>query len=218
MQPNNIAHCIEHTLLKPDATAADIEKLCHEALQWGFLAVCVNSCWLKLASSLLKKSKVKLVSTAGFPLGACSTIAKVFEVNSAVAHGANEVDFVINIGWLKGKDFGSLEEEFALLVQAAEGCPLKAILETSLLTEEEKKMACRMAVDNGIAFVKTSTGFAASGATVEDVQMMKSVVGNKAQVKASGGIRDLKTARKMLEAGATRLGTSAGVAILKAEG
>jgi deoxyribose-phosphate aldolase len=212
---NNIPNAIEHTLLKPNATASEIEKLCQEADKWGFYGVCVNGCWLKFASSLLKKSKVKLISTAGFPLGACSTITKAFEVNSAIAHGAHEVDFVLNIGWLKSNSLKLIEEEFQLLMQAAEDRPLKVILETCLLTDAEKKLVCRMAMDNGIAFVKTSTGFSTSGATVEDVKLMKSIVVDKAQVKASGGIRDADIAKQMLAAGATRLGTSAGVFIME---
>lgn len=215
MNPSKIASTIEHTFLKPTATAADIEQLCKEAQHWKFHGVCVNSVWIELAVNLLGNSNVKIISTAAFPLGASATPIKCREVEFALSRGAHEVDFVINIGWLKSGDLHALAAEFRDLVETASGKPLKVILETCFLTEQEKKIACQLAVGAGISFVKTSTGYGPTGATIDDVKLMKSLVGDKTLVKASGGIRDYETAQKMLQAGADRLGTSSGIAILQ---
>lgn len=214
MNKEQIASSLEHTLLKPAATAKDIEILCQEALTCRCLAVCVNSNWVQLAASLLNRTSCFVVSTASFPLGASATPVKAFEVDFALSQGALEVDFVLNIGWLKSQEYQKIMWEFAELVQIAEKHPLKVILETSLLTSEEKRIACQLAADSGIAFVKTSTGFGQSGATIEDIILMKETVLDKAQVKASGGIRDLKSAMEMLKAGAARIGTSSAPAII----
>lgn len=205
---------IEHTMLKPDATASDIAKLCHEAIKHHFYAICINSSWVGLAAEILDVSPVKIVSTAAFPLGACGTLVKCREIEYAISLGAHEVDFVLNIGWLKSGDLHLIAQEFRDIVEAASGTPLKVILETCLLNDQEKKIACQLAVGAGIAFVKTSTGFSLTGATIDDVRLMRQAVGKQAGVKASGGIRDLETALKMLDAGADRLGTSSGVSIV----
>lgn len=210
---NQIQHSIEHTYLKSDAMPSDIIRLCQEAVKHQFYAVCINSAWIGLANEYLDSSPVKIVSTAAFPLGACATVIKCREVEYAISLGAHEVDFVLNLGWLKSGDLHNVAKEFQSIIEAAAGTPLKVILETSLLTDEEKKIACQLAVGAGIAFVKTSTGFNTRGATLEDIKLMRHAVGNKAGIKASGGIRDRQTAMKMLEAGADRLGTSSGVEI-----
>lgn len=215
MLQSNIAGQIEHTLLSPDAVPKQIENLCKEAMEWKFYGVCVNSVWVELAADILMDTPVKIISTAGFPLGACATPIKCQEVEYALSRGVHEVDFVLNIGWLKSGDLHSLASEFRDLVDTASGKPLKVILETCLLNEQEKKIACQLAVGAGISFVKTSTGFSKAGATVQDVRLMRNTVGEKIGVKASGGIRDAKTALEMLSAGANRLGTSSGVAIVK---
>lgn len=215
MDKQRLAKAIDHTQLRPAATEADIRQLCSEALEWGFFSACVNTAWVPLAKKLLHGSPVKVVSVAGFPLGASSTAIKRYEIEQAVIMGADEVDFVQNTGLLKDRSLAKIRAEYKALVKAAEGRPLKVIIETSLLDEEEKILACRLACDAGIAFVKTSTGFLGGGATVEDVALMRKAVGNKAQVKASAGIRDAATAWSLLEAGADRLGTSASVAIMQ---
>lgn len=214
MDVNGVAHKIEHTLLKPDAIPSDIEKLCQEAIQNQFYGVCLNSVWIELASTLLAGTAVKIISTAGFPLGANATPVKCREIEFSLSRGAHEVDFVINLGWLKSNDLHSLAAEFNDLVETASGKPLKVILETSLLTDQEKKIACQLAVGAGISFVKTSTGFGPSGAAIEDIKLMRASVGSKLGVKASGGIRDAKTALEMINAGADRLGTSSSVQII----
>jgi deoxyribose-phosphate aldolase len=205
---------IDHTLLKADATASEIEKLCAEALDNLFFSVCVNGSWIRYVCNLLAGSKVKVVSVAGFPLGAMSIEAKRFETESAIHHGAQEIDIVLNIGRLKQRDDRYVQHELSEIVKAADGRPVKVILETCLLNTEEKARACRLAMESGAQFVKTSTGFGAAGATVADVKYLCECIGSKAGVKASGGIRDAKTALAMIEAGASRLGTSAGIAIL----
>ncbi|MBA3815404.1 MAG: deoxyribose-phosphate aldolase [Parachlamydiaceae bacterium] len=209
----NVQQAIEHTCLKPQATPSDIIQLCQEAIKYQFYAVCINSAWVNLANENLNSSSVKIVSTAAFPLGASATIVKCREVEYAISLGAHEVDFVLNIGWLKCGDLHNVAKEFQALVEVASGNPLKVILETSILTDQEKKIACQLAVGAGIAFVKTSTGFNTGGATVEDIKLMRHAVGKKAGIKASGGIRDLQTAKNLLEAGADRLGTSSGIVI-----
>ncbi|MBI3417787.1 MAG: deoxyribose-phosphate aldolase [Verrucomicrobia bacterium] len=206
---------IDHTLLKPDATAKDIINLCNEALAHGFHAVCVNGSRVLQAHARLEDSAVKIVAVAGFPLGASDTDAKRLEVESAIENGAQEIDVVLNIGRLKDGDHRYVLRELHDIVEAAEERPVKVILETSLLTREEKILACQLAVEAGAQFVKTSTGFAAGGATLDDVRLLRETVGEKFGVKASGGIRNTATALAMIEAGATRLGTSASVAIVE---
>lgn len=218
MKNYEIAKTIEHTLLKPEATTDDIKKLCLEAVDWNFYSVCIHSCRIKQAKDFLKGSPVKIVSVAGFPLGASSTVIKCHEVDDALTKGADEVDVVMNIGWMKERALKAIQEEFTQIVKTANTHPVKIIIETCLLSEEEKTLACHMAVAAGAAFVKTSTGFSKGGATVEDVKLLKSLIAGKVQVKASGGIRDIQTAMLMLAAGALRLGTSSGVAIMQNAG
>ena len=206
---------IDHTLLKPGATLNDIERLCAEAREYHFFGVCVNGSWVKSARRMLQGSEGKVVSVIGFPLGAMSSDAKRIETEFAVADGAQEIDIVLNIGRLKQGDGDYVLHEIEDAVKAAGGLPVKVIIESCLLSREEKIRACRLAVEGGARFVKTSTGFAAGGATVEDVTLMRETVGPDFGVKASGGIRDLATALAMIEAGASRLGTSASVAIIK---
>ena len=211
----SIARLIDHTLLKPEATFSDIRQLCEEALQYDFFSVCVNSAMVPFASEILKGSNVSVCSVVGFPLGACLTEAKAFETEAALRAGAAEVDMVISLGLLKASRTEDVRRDIQAVVTAAGTHVVKVILETHLLTEDEKRTACQLALDAGAAFVKTSTGFTGGGATVEDVTLMKRAVGQGAQVKASGGIRDLAKARAMVAAGASRLGTSSGVAILQ---
>jgi deoxyribose-phosphate aldolase len=213
----NLSSCIDHTLLKPDVVERDIKKLCEEACRHQFYGVCVNGCWIAAAHEILKGSQVKVVSVAGFPLGAMSQESKVAETGIAIRDGADEIDFVANIGRLKQGDREYLLREFKNEVRAAQGRPVKVIIETCLLSMEEKVLACRLAVDAGVHFVKTSTGFSGAGATVADVRLMREIVGPDIGVKASGGIRDLETAVAMMEAGASRLGTSASVAIIQGD-
>lgn len=207
---------IDHTLLKADANLSQVEKLCAEAREYEFFSVCVNSYFVKKAVELLKGSSVKVCTVVGFPLGASTMETKRFEAMKAVAEGAREIDMVINVSAIKSKDWQYVLDDMSSLSQVChqQGAFLKVILETALLTNEEKIEACKLAVKANVDFVKTSTGFSTGGATVEDVKLMRSLVGNLG-VKASGGIRDAETARKMIEAGATRLGTSASVEIVK---
>jgi deoxyribose-phosphate aldolase len=213
----NLAKSIDHTLLKPEARAADIEKLCREAVEHDFFSVCVNSSWVPLAASLVRGTGVAVAAVTGFPLGAMHTLAKAFETERAVADGATEIDTVLHVGRLKQGDDAYVLADLQAVVAAAGGRAVKVIFETCLLTDAEKQRACRISVDAGAAFVKTSTGFSSGGATLEDVRLMKQAVDGRCAVKASGGIRDRATALAMLEAGATRLGTSSGVAILAGE-
>lgn len=210
-----LAACIDHTLLKAEATARDIEKLCAEAQKHHFFAVCVHGSWVPLACRLLEGSKVRVVSVAGFPLGAMPIEAKCFEAGRAVDQGAEEIDFVLNIGRLKDGEDGYILDEIRGIVKAAQGRPVKAILECCLLDRDEKIRACLLAEEGGAHFVKTSTGFSRGGATAADVQLMRQTLGPEFGIKAAGGIRDARTALALLEAGATRLGTSAGVAVLE---
>lgn len=210
----NLAKTIDHTLLKPDAQAADIEKLCREAVEHGFFSVCVNSSWVPLAVSLVEGSGVAVAAVTGFPLGAMHTAAKAFETERAVADGATEIDTVLHVGRLKQGDDTYVLEDLKSVVTAAGGKGVKVIFETCLLTDEEKERACRISVEAGAAFVKTSTGFSTGGATLDDVRLMHKTVAGRCAVKASGGIRDRAAALAMIEAGASRLGTSAGIAIL----
>ncbi|MGB9662006.1 MAG: deoxyribose-phosphate aldolase [Moorellaceae bacterium] len=212
-----LASAIDHTLLRPTATPTDIEKLCKEAIAYRFASVCVNPCFVSLASRILKDTGIKTCTVIGFPLGANETDIKLKEAERALEQGASELDMVINIGMLKSQELNYVGQEIRKMVDIASAgqAIIKVIIETCLLTEEEKIAACKIAADNGAAFVKTSTGFNGPGATVEDVTLMRQVVGPKLGVKASGGIRDLRTAMLMLEAGATRLGTSSAVSIME---
>ena len=215
MTSRELAGYIDHTLLKPEATARDIEQLCAEARAHRFYAVCVNGSYIQLARHCLEDSDVKVAGTVGFPLGAVETDVKRFETEAAIDAGAHEIDVVMNIGWLKDRRDVQLIRELRDIVEAADERPVKVIIEAALLTHEEKVRACEIAVESGAKFVKTSTGFGKSGATVDDVKLLRKIVGPKFGVKASGGIRDATTALAMIEAGATRIGTSHGIAIVE---
>lgn len=209
------ASLIDHTLLKPEASEADIRKLCDEAAQFGFASVCVNPAWVKRASEYLRGTGVPVCTVIGFPLGATLPDVKAFEARRAIFNGAREVDMVINIGALKSGDDCAVEDDIRAVAQAAHenGVLLKVIIETALLTDEEKVRACLASKNAGADFVKTSTGFAKGGATVEDVSLMRRTVGSALGVKASGGVKGIDDARAMFEAGATRIGASVGVKI-----
>ncbi|WP_425305692.1 deoxyribose-phosphate aldolase [Domibacillus aminovorans] len=211
----DIAKTIDHTLLKADAKKEDIEKLCEEANRHGFASVCINPALVKQASELLRGSEVKVCTVIGFPLGATVTEVKAFETKIAIDHGATEVDMVINIGALKDGDFDAVEKDIRAVVASAQGKALvKVIIETSLLTDKEKKKACELAVSAGADYVKTSTGFSAGGATEADVTLMRQTVGPKIGVKASGGVRSQQDAMTMIKAGATRIGASSSISIV----
>lgn len=211
-----IEKLIDHTLLKPEATTEAIRKLCAEAREHGFMSVCVNSCHAKLVSKELEGSGVKTCCVVGFPLGAMGTRAKAYEAECAVKDGANEVDMVINVGAAKDGNWGLVEEDIKAVTEAAHrgGALIKVIIETCLLTDDEKVKACEAAMHAGADFVKTSTGFSTGGATEADVKLMRSVVVDRLGVKASGGIRTPEDAERMINAGASRLGTSNGVKLL----
>lgn len=211
---NTYSKLIDHTLLKQDAVRQDIEKLCEEAKQYNMKSVCVNPTWVQLAKEQLQDSDVLVCTVIGFPLGATTTEVKVFETKNAIQNGAEEIDMVINIGALKNMDYEFVYEDIEKVVEAAEGKTVKVIIETALLTEEEKVKACELSVEAGAQFVKTSTGFSTGGATVEDVMLMRRTVGKSVGVKASGGVRSLEDMKKMIEAGATRIGTSSGIQII----
>ena len=214
----SIASYIDHTLLKPDATGEQIDKLCAEAKEYGFASVCVNPYYVARCVKNLKGTDVKVCTVVGFPLGATTMETKVFETLQAVASGAQEIDMVMNVCAMKSGHTKAIEQEIQALAAAVEDkAILKVIIETCLLTDEEKTQACRIARRSGAHFVKTSTGFSTGGATVEDVALMKKAAGANVKVKASGGIRDYATAKAMIEAGADRIGASAGVAIVKEE-
>ena len=218
MNAENIPGIIDHTLLKPEATPDQITTLCEEAIQYEFASVCVNSVYVPLAARLLADSKVKVCTVVGFPLGAMLPNAKAHEAQLAIESGAEEIDMVLHIGALKARDLHALHQDIAavsLMAQAHEGVLCKVIIETALLDDEEKTIACQVAKEARADFVKTSTGFNGGGATVEDVRLMRSVVGPDVGVKASGGVRTLKDALAMVEAGANRIGASAGVSIAK---
>lgn len=205
---------IDHTLLKADATRKDIEKLCAEAKQYDFASVCVNTYWLPLCASELKDSDVSVCCVVGFPLGAMSTQAKAFETRQAVKDGADEIDMVINIGELKNGNDEAVLRDIEAVVQAAEGAVVKVILENCLLEKEEIVRACKLCMEAKADFVKTSTGFSTGGAVLEDVRLMKETVAGKCKVKAAGGIRSKADMDAMIEAGADRIGTSAGISLL----
>lgn len=212
----DIASFIDHTLLKPEATEAAITKVCNEAIEYNFKSVCVNTYYAALVSKLLKDSKVDTCCVVGFPLGASTTRAKVDETIDALKNGANEIDMVINIGAIKSGDWDTVKTDIEGVTNAAKGKALvKVILETCLLTEEEKVKACETAKMAKADFVKTSTGFNSGGATIEDIKLMRKVVGPDMGVKASGGVRDTETAKAMIAAGASRIGTSSGINIVK---
>ena len=206
---------IDHTILKATASSADVQKLCEEAIEHEFYSVCVNGCYVVDAKHLLQGTDVKVAAVVGFPLGAMTTAAKVFEAKEAVENGANEVDMVINVAKLKDGEFDYVENEIRQIKEAIGDNILKVIIETCYLTDEEKVKACELSLVAKADFVKTSTGFGTGGATYEDVKLMKSVVGDNAKVKASGGVRDKETAQKYVELGAERLGTSSGIDIVK---
>lgn len=211
-----IAKYIDHTLLKPEATKDQVEKLCAEAKQYNFASVCVNPTWVKLASELLEGTDVKVCTVIGFPLGANTPETKAFESVNAVTNGATEVDMVINIGALKSGNIELVQKDIEAVVNAVKGKALvKVIIETSLLTDEEKRTACELSVKAGADYVKTSTGFSTGGATVEDIKLMRETVGPDIGVKASGGVRTSEDAKAMIEAGATRIGASSGIAIVE---
>ena len=206
---------IDHTILKATASSSDIQKLCEEAIEHEFYSVCVNGCYVADAKHLLQGTDVKVAAVVGFPLGAMTTAAKVFEAKEAVENGASEIDMVINIAKLKDGEFEFVENEIRQIKEAIGDNVLKVIIETCYLTDEEKVKACELSLAAKADFVKTSTGFGTDGATYEDVKLMKSVVGDNAKVKASGGVRDKETAQKYVDLGAERLGTSSGIEIVK---
>ncbi len=212
---NNLASYIDHTILKANATKEEVIKICEEAKKYKFASVCVNSSRVKLCSKLLKDSNVKVCTVVGFPLGAMSTEAKVFETKQAVKDGATEIDMVINIGLLKDKDYNSVEKEIREIKKACKDNLLKVIIETCLLTDEEKVIACKLAKKANADYVKTSTGFSTGGATASDIKLMRETVGESMGVKASGGVRDKETAILMIENGATRIGASSSIKIVE---
>ncbi|MEA4884136.1 MAG: deoxyribose-phosphate aldolase [Clostridia bacterium] len=211
-----LAAMIDHTLLKPDATESQVKKLCEEALEYGFASVCVNPTNVAQCAAMLRGSRVKVCTVIGFPLGATTPTAKAVETRDAIANGAQEVDMVINVGAVKSGNYDLVKRDIQAVVDAAAGKAMtKVILETALLSDEEKVKACLIAKYAGADFVKTSTGFGPGGATVHDVELMRKTVGVSMGVKAAGGIRDTQTAQKMVAAGASRVGASASVSIVK---
>lgn len=210
----SIAKMIDHTMLKADASEKTILRYCREAKEYGFASICVNTCFVPLVAKELKGSGVKTCCVVGFPLGAMSTSAKAFEAKQAVADGAEEVDMVINIGAIKDARFDFVKKDIEAVVEASKPAIVKVIIETCLLTDEEKVKACELSVEAGAAFVKTSTGFSTGGATVADVKLMKETVGDRAKVKASGGIRTPEDAKALIEAGADRIGAGNGIVLL----
>jgi deoxyribose-phosphate aldolase len=214
---NNLAKYIDHTLLKQDANIEDIKELCSQAKKYDFFSVCVNSCYVKDAKEFLKGSEVKVCSVVGFPLGAMSTKAKAYEAKCAIEDGASEIDMVINVGWVKSDRFDLVKDDIKALRDTCKDITLKVILETALLNESEVRKVCEISKDLKADFVKTSTGFSTRGASLEDIKIMKSVVKDEVNIKASGGIRSYEKAKEMIEAGASRLGTSSGIAIINGE-
>jgi len=205
---------IDHTLLKPESTQAMIDELCAEAKEHDFASVCVNPFWVKRSAELLAGTDVKVCTVIGFPLGASTTTVKAAETRDAIGNGATEIDMVLNVGALKSGDLETVREDVTAVKAAAGDVLLKVILETGLLTDEEKVAACKLCVEAGADYVKTSTGFGPGGATVEDIALMRKTVGANVGVKASGGVRDSEAALAMIEAGASRIGTSSGVSIV----
>ena len=215
MRRRELASMIDHTLLAPSATTSEVKSFCEEAKAYEVYAVCVNPTWVPLAVRLLDESPVRVCSTVGFPLGASLPKVKSFEAKSVVSMGADEVDMVINIGELKSGEHGRVLDDIAGVVKACEGHAVKVIIETAQLSQADKVNACMISEQAGAAFVKTSTGFGPGGATVEDIRLIRRTVGNRLGVKASVGIRTLKTALEMIDAGANRIGTSSGTTILR---
>lgn len=209
-----LAHMIDHTILKPEVTRDDLKKVCDEARQYHFATVCVNSSNIPFVARQLKGSGVKPIAVVGFPLGAASPQSKAFEAKEAIRNGAEEIDMVINIGELKSKDYKLVYDDIRAVVEASKPHKVKVIIETSSLNHDEKVAACVLSKTAGAAFVKTSTGFAKGGATVEDIELMRRIVGHDMEVKASGGIRSKSDAEAMIKAGANRIGASASVAIV----
>lgn len=217
ISPKEIASYIDHTLLKPDAQPESIRTLCAEAREYSFKTVCVNSGYVPLCVEELKGSAVGVCSVVGFPLGAMLSEAKACEAKLAVAAGASEIDMVINIGLMKAGELDTVRADIETVFAACGKVPLKVIIETGLLTNEEKKSVCQICKEVGVAFVKTSTGFGHGGATVADIELMRSIVGSSCSIKASGGVRNLEDARAIIAAGADRIGASSGVAIVCGE-
>ena len=215
MTPSELAAYFDHTILKPDATEDDVRRICEEALSYSFFSVCVNPVHVGLVKNSLAGSGVKVCSVVGFPLGANTPELKALETRRAVEDGADEIDMVINVGALKAGSLDQVQKDIEAVVKAADGALVKVIIETCLLSKEEKVAACEASRNAGAHFVKTSTGFAGGGATVEDVALMKSVVGDDLKVKASGGIKSLSDTMNMIKAGADRIGASAGVAVME---
>jgi deoxyribose-phosphate aldolase len=213
----NLEKYIDHTLLKPTATFNEIEKLCQEAIDYQFFSVCVNSGYVPFAKQILKNTDVKVCSVVGFPLGAMSPLAKIYETSQALKDGADEIDMVMNVGYFKTGQIAKVLDEITQIKRETDKKILKVILETCFLSDEQKKLACQVCVDAGADFVKTSTGFGSGGATPQDVILMRDIVAGKAKVKASGGIRDQKTALEYIALGVERIGTSNGIAIVKGE-
>jgi deoxyribose-phosphate aldolase len=215
----SIARMIDHTLLKPDATPDQIAQLCYEARKYEFASVCVNPTHVKMCTELLRGSPVKVCTVIGFPLGASSTEVKVFETETALRDGASEIDMVINIGALKAKDYDLVAKDINAVVRMAHaaGALVKVIIETALLTDQEKEIACLLSKEAGADYVKTSTGFSGGGATAEDIALMRKTVGPEMGIKASGGVSSYEDAKRMVFAGATRIGASAGVKIVQGE-
>ncbi|WP_456273985.1 deoxyribose-phosphate aldolase [Bacillus sp. AK031] len=212
----NVAKMIDHTLLKPESTKEQVTKICAEAKEFGFASVCVNPAWVKYSAEQLAGTDVKVCTVIGFPLGATTSETKAFETKDAIEKGATEVDMVINIGALKDGNDDLVKQDIQAVTAAAKGKALtKVIIESSLLTDEEKERACRLSVEAGADYVKTSTGFSTGGATVEDIRLMRKTVGPDIGVKASGGVRSVEDAQNMIEAGATRIGASSGVQIVQ---
>ena len=211
----SLAKFIDHTILKPEATAHDVTRLCSEAKAHQFAAVCVNPCYVELAATLLAGTGVKVATVIGFPLGANLGVVKAFEAKLAVEQGADEVDMVINIGAAKLGQWDVVLSDIKEVVAGAEGHTVKVIVETSLLTDEEKRTVCQVVLDSGAHYIKTSTGFSTGGATVPDIALFKSIVGDQIGIKASGGVRTREDAEALVAVGATRLGTSGGVSIIK---
>lgn len=214
----NLNKMIDHTLLKPEATEGDVAKLCAEAVEYGFASICINPCFVPIAKQLLGDSDIKVCTVVGFPLGACRPEIKAYEAEVAVQEGAKEVDMVINIGLAKDKKYDELESEIRRVTETVKAIDpeviVKVIIETCLLTDEEKVLVCERALATGADFVKTSTGFSTGGAKSEDVALMKKTVSNQMRVKASGGVRSYADAMKMIHAGAERIGTSNGISIV----
>lgn len=213
----NYASYIDHTLLKPEATEEQIKSICAEAKEFGFASVCVNPTWVSVAAAELKGATSKVCTVIGFPLGASTSATKAFETKDAIANGAEEIDMVINIGALKGSQYDVVENDIKTVVEAANGTLVKVIIEACLLSDEEKVKACELSVAAGADFVKTSTGFSTGGATAEDIALMRKTVGPELGVKASGGVRSLEDLEAMVAAGATRIGASSGVKIMKGQ-